>query len=90
MMQLRRVGIVILAAGGSQRMGRPKQPLPFEGRTLLRRAVETALGSDCRPVIVTIGAHKELIGPELQSLPVLVAHNPDWPQGMSSSWAIVR
>jgi hypothetical protein len=35
--------IVILAAGGAQRMARPKQLLRFHGQTLLRRAVETAL-----------------------------------------------
>lgn len=84
-MQPIRVGIVILAAGGSHRMGRPKQLLAFEGRTLIRRAVETAIASVCRPIVVTIGAHEDLVGPELQSLPVLVAHNPDWSQGLSSS-----
>lgn len=66
-------------------MGRPKQLLPFDGRTLLRRAVETAIASVCRPIIVTIGAHEDLVRPELQSLPVVVAHNPEWEQGISSS-----
>ena len=36
------VAFVVLAAGGSSRLGRPKQLLPFRGRTLLRRAVEVA------------------------------------------------
>ena len=85
MKQRDRVGIVVLAAGGSQRMGQPKQLLPFGGRTLLRRAVETAMASTCRPIVVTIGAHEELLGPELHALPVFVAHNPDWAQGISSS-----
>ena len=79
------VGIVVLAAGGSQRMGQPKQLLPLGGRTLLRRAAETAIASTCRPIVVTMGAHEELLGPQLHSLPVLVAHNPDWRQGISSS-----
>jgi molybdenum cofactor cytidylyltransferase len=79
------VGIVILAAGESRRMGEPKQLLRFEGRTLLRRAVDAALASACRPIVVTIGAHRALIEPELQGLPVIVAPNPDWRQGMSSS-----
>jgi molybdenum cofactor cytidylyltransferase len=80
-----RAGIIVLAAGASQRMGRPKQLLRFNGRTLIRRAADTALASGCRPVVVTLGAHAELIGTELQSMPVLVAINPDWRQGMSSS-----
>jgi molybdenum cofactor cytidylyltransferase len=79
------VAIVILAAGGSQRMGRPKQLLPFRGRSLLRRAVDTAIASRCRPIVVTTGAHADLVRLELHSLPVLIAHNPDWPEGMSSS-----
>jgi molybdenum cofactor cytidylyltransferase len=82
------IAIVILAAGGSQRMGRPKQLLPFRGYTLLRRAVETAIASQCRPIVVTTGAHEDLIRLELHSLPVLIAHNPDWMQGMSSSLRI--
>lgn len=77
--------LVILAAGGSRRMGRPKQLLPFAGRTLLRHAVETALATACRPIVVTIGADEALVRPELQSLPVLIAHNRDWAEGMSSS-----
>jgi molybdenum cofactor cytidylyltransferase len=87
-MQPSRVGVVILAAGGSRRMGHPKQLLPFDGRTLLRRAVDTALATTCRPVVVTTGAYEDLIRAELQSLPVSVAHNPDWMQGLSSSLRI--
>ena len=37
------VAFVVLAAGGSRRLGRPKQLLPFRGRTLLRHAVEVAV-----------------------------------------------
>src|SRR4051794_21659175 len=77
--------VVILAAGGSQRMGRPKQLLPFRGRTLLRHVVETAISSACRPIIVTIGAHEHLLACELCPLPVLIAHNPAWADGIGSS-----
>ncbi|MBA3320864.1 MAG: NTP transferase domain-containing protein, partial [Pyrinomonadaceae bacterium] len=44
-----RVGIVVLAAGASTRMGESKQLLRYEGETLLRRAVNAALASRCRP-----------------------------------------
>ena len=37
------VALVVLAAGGSRRLGAPKQLVRWRGRTLLRRAVETAL-----------------------------------------------
>ncbi len=80
-----RTGLVILAAGASTRMGRPKQLLVYRGQTLIRRAVESALTSVCRPIVVVIGAHAELVKNELEHLPVLVADNAEWQQGMSSS-----
>ena len=80
-----RIGIVILAAGESMRMGQPKQLLPFRERTLIRHAVDTAVASLCRPILVVIGARAELVGAELQSLPVMVAYNPEWASGIGSS-----
>ena len=79
------VGIVILAAGASTRMGSPKQLLRFNDQSLLRRAAETALASDCRPIIVVLGAHAGLLLPEVENLPVRCVVNSDWMQGMGSS-----
>ncbi len=80
-----RFGAVILAAGESSRMGTPKQLLPVDGQPLLRRAVEAALASEAWPVIVVLGAHAEKIRPLLARLPVLVAENPAWSEGMAAS-----
>src|SRR6266478_5214042 len=80
-----KIGVVILAAGASARMGRPKQLLLYRGQTLIRWAVESALASVCRPIVVVIGAHGELLKKELLHLPVLVADNGEWQKGMSSS-----
>jgi len=85
MMSRGHVGIAILAAGGSHRMGWPKQLLPFRERTLVRHAAETAVASRCRPIVVVIGANAELIRDELQRLPVLIAHNLEWASGIGSS-----
>jgi molybdenum cofactor cytidylyltransferase len=76
---------MILAAGSSSRLGRPKQLLPFRGRSLLRHAAETALASVCRPVVVVLGAFAERLTGELSGLPVTVAMNQQWTEGMSSS-----
>ncbi len=84
-MEPKRVGIAILAAGASQRMGCPKQLLVHCGRTLVRHSVETAVESLCRPIVVVIGAHAELIRHELHGLPVAIAQNSAWECGMSSS-----
>ncbi|HEX5875754.1 MAG TPA: nucleotidyltransferase family protein [Pyrinomonadaceae bacterium] len=80
-----RVGAVILAAGSSSRMGRPKQTLQFQGTSLLRRVAIAALDATCRPVVVVTGADAELSRRELDQLEVREAFNPDWETGMGSS-----
>lgn len=80
-----RFGAVILAAGASTRMGAPKQLLELDGRPLVARAVEAALASPAWPVVVVLGAHAEKIRPALARLPVLIAENPAWAEGMAAS-----
>lgn len=79
------VGAVILAAGASTRMGQPKQLLPFEGRSLLRGAADAALASKCDQVVVVLGANALRVREEVEDLPVLVALNAQWSEGMSAS-----
>jgi molybdenum cofactor cytidylyltransferase len=79
------VPVLLLAAGGSTRMGRPKQLLDYHGRPLLRHGVEQALGSICRPVIVVLGADAEACRAAIQDLPVEIVINAGWTAGMGSS-----
>ena len=78
-------GIIILAAGSSSRLGKPKQNLVYKGQTLLQRAVATAAASVCRPVIIVLGANEEMIKPTIESDNINIIHNPDWQEGMASS-----
>ena len=79
------VALLLLAAGASTRMGRPKQLLPYRGRTLLRHAAETAVASGCAPVVLVTGAlHDELVA-ELADLPIQAVRNKNWETGMASS-----
>jgi molybdenum cofactor cytidylyltransferase len=80
-----RVGVVLLAAGGSSRLGRPKQLLVHEGKTLVRRAAEAAVAAKCGPVVVVLGAQAEAVIAELAGLPVRTVQNADWGAGMGSS-----
>jgi molybdenum cofactor cytidylyltransferase len=80
-----RFGAIILAAGPSSRMGTPKQLLCVEGRPLVVRAAEAALASGAWPVVVVLGAHAEKIRPVLARLPVLIAENAAWPEGMAAA-----
>ena len=79
---------VILAAGGSTRLGRPKQLVRLRGRALLDRAVSAALTATQGPVVVVVGAD----GLRLRSLVarsraprVEIVHHAGWREGMSSS-----
>ncbi len=82
---MRLPGIVILAAGSSTRLGRPKQLLEFQGTTLIQRIAQIAVNAVKMPVVVVVGANSSLIHSQLTHLPVHIVDNPDWPQGMTSS-----
>ncbi|GHB73681.1 nucleotidyltransferase family protein [Persicitalea jodogahamensis] len=80
------IGIIILAAGASQRMGLPKQTLEIQkGKSLLLKTVETALATPLRPVIVVVGANKAEVVPELDGQPVTIIDNAFWQEGMATS-----
>lgn len=79
------IGIIVLAAGASTRMGTPKQLLLYRGWSLLRHTVEIAMSSSCQPIIVVLGAQAERIKPQVDSLPVQIVENPRWATGMGSS-----
>lgn len=55
-----RIGAIILAGGRSERMGQPKDSLPFAGDTLLGRAVATLARCSERLVVVARGPEQEL------------------------------
>ena len=78
-------GLIILAAGGSTRLGQPKQNLLFQNKTLLQRAIETGLNSKCRPVIIMLGANVDVIVPIIHHKAINVIYNPDWQEGIASS-----
>ena len=80
-----KIGIVILAAGASTRMGTPKQLLRYQERTLLRHTIEVAIASVCQPIVVVLGAYAQLIEPDISQLPVQIVENLQWNKGMGSS-----
>ena len=82
------VAAVILAAGASSRLGRPKQLLTLDGRSLLRRTVEAATYAGCLPVLVVLGAHAEQLAGEVEDrADVQTVVNPRWAEGMGTSLA---
>ncbi len=80
-----KIGGLLLAAGGSSRLGRPKQLVRFEGKTLIRRSVEMLTASVCDPVVVVLGAEIEESSREIDGLDISVCVNESWNIGISSS-----
>ena len=83
-------GILILAAGGSSRLGRPKQLLLWKGKTLVSHVATEAVAAGLSPVVVVTGAfagevRAALAGGALSGLPVKIVDNPRWKEGMASS-----
>jgi molybdenum cofactor cytidylyltransferase len=76
---------LVLAAGASRRMGRPKQLLPVGGRPLLERVVASACESRLDEVLVVLGARAEEIAGQVGLGRARVLVNPDHASGMSSS-----
>jgi molybdenum cofactor cytidylyltransferase len=78
---------ILLAAGGSTRLGEPKQLLEKEGIPLVRRIAITGLNSGLDPLIVVTGANQERISQALAGLPVQIVENPGWQAGQGTSVA---
>lgn len=77
--------MIILAAGSSERLGRPKQLLSFRGMSLIRHVVMAAGETSDIPPIVVTGGYEELIRKELEGTKAELVYNPDWQTGMASS-----
>jgi len=77
--------IIILAAGQSSRLGKPKQLLPYQEANLLQHTINTALKLPYRPVIVVLGAFADDILTSITPKPIEVIVNTQWEEGMASS-----
>ena len=77
--------LVLLAAGASLRLGRPKQLLEVAGEPLIRRMARIATEARLFPSVVVLGAHSAQIRAVLADLPLQLVENPAWEEGMASS-----
>ncbi|MBC7223082.1 MAG: nucleotidyltransferase family protein [Anaerolineae bacterium] len=82
------VAAVVLAAGASRRMGRPKHLLPvdLQGRVpLLVHVVEQVLAAPFTQVVVVLGHRADETQALLKGRPVQVVVNEAWREGLSTS-----
>ena len=81
------LGVILLAAGESARLGQPKQLIEMAGKSLVRRAAEVVLALEPAHCLVITGAEAPEVAAELQDLPLRCEYNALWKAGMSASIA---
>ncbi|MET1060271.1 MAG: nucleotidyltransferase family protein [Nocardioides sp.] len=81
----RPVSVLVLAAGGSRRLGRPKQLLDFRGGTLLDATLATARAVAAAQVVVALGGAADEVTERVDLAGVEVVLNPDFGDGCATS-----
>jgi molybdenum cofactor cytidylyltransferase len=79
------VAAIILAAGASRRLGRPKQLLEFRSETLLERALRLTREAGAAPVLAVLGAQFAPICATISFSDAIPVLNEQWEQGISTS-----
>ena len=78
---------LVLAAGGSRRLGEPKQLLPYRGGTLLGSVLDTARSCGFDQLVVALGGAAEEVSATVDLTGADVVVNDGYGEGCSSSIA---
>lgn len=79
------ISILILAAGSSSRMGKPKQLLKVSGEPLILRTLRIGLASAVKRICIVLGHQAKEIKAVLNDQSVEVVVNQQWEKGMGNS-----
>ena len=80
-----RHGVVLLAAGGSKRLGQAKQLLALGGETLVHRAARLALATSPGDAVLVLSAHADAVLAGVATLALRPVRCADWERGMGAS-----
>jgi molybdenum cofactor cytidylyltransferase len=83
--KLRRIGVVILAAGGSNRLGQPKQLIVFQNKPLLQNIIDQAHAFTFVSYVMVLGAHVAEIQKSIAPGNFNIIINENWKEGIASS-----
>jgi len=76
---------VLLAAGGSSRLGYPKQLITFRDKPLISHMISVIMNGGINELYVVVGSRKEEIISAIEDNDVHIAHNSNWEAGLSTS-----
>ena len=80
-----KIGVLILAAGSSSRLGYAKQLVEFNGKSLLQHAIDVSNELDFDIKVLVLGAKNVEIASKINLKEFEVIVNNNWEVGMSSS-----
>ena len=81
----RSYGIILLAAGASSRLGKPKQLLTYNDKTLLQHSLQIAIATEMQNIVTVLGANADLLSESLENQKLTIIINEGWSEGMASS-----
>ena len=87
-MTSKKIAAIILAAGGSSRLGRPKQLLDWFGKPFVKHLVDFAQQLKLDPVVVVTGSNYQEIEAAIVDNKIVIARNENWQNGQSSSMQV--
>lgn len=76
---------LILAAGSSSRMGKPKQLLKWEDSTFIEQTIDRLCSVDEVKTFVVLGANYDQIYEQIKKKPIRIIRNSEWKEGMGTS-----
>jgi molybdenum cofactor cytidylyltransferase len=79
------ISAVILSAGESSRMGRPKALLPIEGQNFIERIVGALTQSQAGRLVVVLGHNADEMRRQIEHLPIDIVINTEYKNGQLSS-----
>ncbi|MCM4161123.1 nucleotidyltransferase family protein [Antarcticibacterium flavum] len=81
----RNIGVMILAAGASKRLGQPKQLVEYNDKTLLQHVIDIAGSIDFTSRVLVLGAKAMEISSMTNTNSFQIVINEDWEEGISGS-----
>ena len=82
---MKKISAILLAAGGSKRMGVNKLALPWGRKTVLEHCVNVLLRSKIREVVVVLSDRTKVLAERLRGPKVKLVMNPNYHRGISTS-----